>query len=88
MAGNTRGKLKEHFEGIHKNFDWILHHVAISATLIENQLSQLPAFEAVKGDEEKEQAFFNENSMYRAVIALGEGVSTLDELAKNVYSSF
>lgn len=26
MAGNTRGKLKEHFEGIHRNFDWILYH--------------------------------------------------------------
>lgn len=88
MAGNTRGKLKEHFEGIHKNFDWILHHVAISATLIETQLKHQPGFTACCGDAEKEQAFFNENSMYRAVIALGEGVSTLDELAKNVYSSF
>ncbi len=26
MAGNTRGRLKEHFEGIHKNFDWIIYH--------------------------------------------------------------
>ena len=26
MAGNTRGKIKEHFEGIHRNFDWILYH--------------------------------------------------------------
>ena len=88
MAGNARGKLKEHFEGVHKNFDWILHHVAISATIIENRLKELPGFTDCCGDVEKEQAFFNENSMYRAVIALGEGVSTLDELAKNVYSSF
>lgn len=26
MAGNTRGKIKEHFEGIHRNFDWIIYH--------------------------------------------------------------
>ena len=88
MAGNTRGKLKEHFEGVHKNFDWILHHVAISATLIEAQLKGQAEFAVCGGDAEKEQAFFNENSMYRAVVALGEGVSTLDELAKNVYSTF
>ncbi len=88
MAGNARGKLKEHFEGIHKNFDWILHHVAISATIIEARLKELPGFAACCGDEEKELAFFKENSMYRAVIALGEGTSTLDDLAKNVYSSF
>jgi len=88
MAGNTRGKLKEHFVGIHKNFDWIIHHIAISATLIENQLKQLPAFEAVKGDAEKELAFFMENQMYRGVISLGEGVSTLDGLTMNIYSTF
>lgn len=34
MAGNTRGKLKEHFEGIHRNFDWILYHVNESLKLI------------------------------------------------------
>ena len=26
MAGNRRGKLKEHFEGIHRNIDWIKYH--------------------------------------------------------------
>ncbi|GAI63676.1 unnamed protein product [marine sediment metagenome] len=26
MAGNTRGKVKEHAEGIHRNFDWIQYH--------------------------------------------------------------
>lgn len=26
MAGNTRGKIKEHFEGIHRNLNWILYH--------------------------------------------------------------
>ncbi|GAJ12051.1 unnamed protein product [marine sediment metagenome] len=34
MAGNTRGKLKEHFEGIHRNFDWILYHCQKSLDLI------------------------------------------------------
>ena len=35
MAGNTRGKLKEHLEGIHRNFDWVLDHVSKSLTLIQ-----------------------------------------------------
>lgn len=26
MASNTRGRIKERFEGIHKNFDWVLEH--------------------------------------------------------------
>ncbi|GAI77765.1 unnamed protein product, partial [marine sediment metagenome] len=35
MAGNTRGKLKEHFEGIHRNFDWVLYHCQESLKLIK-----------------------------------------------------
>lgn len=34
MAGNTRGKLKEQFEGIHRNFDWSKKHLARSLVLI------------------------------------------------------
>jgi len=34
MAGNRRGKLKENFEGIHRNFDWIQYHCAKSLDLI------------------------------------------------------
>lgn len=26
MAGNTRGRIKEHFEGMHKQFDWLEFH--------------------------------------------------------------
>lgn len=26
MAGNTRGKIKEHLEGIHKNCEWQKYH--------------------------------------------------------------
>lgn len=37
MAGNTRGKLKEHFEGIHRNFDWILYHCEKSLDLIQDK---------------------------------------------------
>ena len=41
MAGNKRGKLKEHFEGIHRNFDWILYHVNSSIILIDDQKPNL-----------------------------------------------
>ena len=34
MAGNTRGKLKEHFEGIHKNFEWVTSHCQKCLSLI------------------------------------------------------
>lgn len=37
MAGNTRGKLKEHFEGVHRNFDWVLFHINKSLTLIQEK---------------------------------------------------
>ncbi len=36
MSG-TRGRLKEHLEGIHKNCDWILKHVLDSKDLIGNR---------------------------------------------------
>lgn len=85
MSGNTRGKLKEHFEGVHRNIDWCLHHVSKSATLIENRLQQLPAFKDVKGDADGEQEFFMQHPMYEAVTALGEGLQTFDKLAKDIY---
>lgn len=85
MSGNTRGKLKEHFEGVHRNMDWALHHIAKSATLIELRLALLPEFQKVKGDPKKEAAFFMEHPMYQAVISLGEGLQTFDGLAKGIY---
>jgi len=36
MAGNTRGKLKEHFEGIHKNLDWVTYHCQKCLELIKD----------------------------------------------------
>ena len=34
MAGNTRGKIKEHLEGIHRNCDWQMHHCSTLLMLI------------------------------------------------------
>jgi hypothetical protein len=41
MAGNTRGKLKEEFEGIHKDFDWITKHLAVALVLIQEHNPKL-----------------------------------------------
>lgn len=41
MSGNTRGKLKEHFEGMHRGFDWVKHHCIQSLTLIADQNPKL-----------------------------------------------
>lgn len=41
MAGNTRGKIKEHFEGLHRNHDWIEHHCDTLITLIAGQKPNL-----------------------------------------------
>jgi len=86
MAGNTRGKLKEHFEGIHRNFDWILHHINTSLTLISSRLVNTPDMKAVKGDAEKEEKVLQENPVYRGTKALGEGVQALDDLAKSIFN--
>jgi len=41
MAGNTRGRIKEHFEGIHKQFDWIEFHCDKIELLIDGRKPQL-----------------------------------------------
>lgn len=41
MASNTRGKLKEEFEGMHRNFDWIIHHCQKALILIREHNPQL-----------------------------------------------
>jgi len=43
MAGNTRGKLKENLEGVHRNCDWIRVHCLQSLALIEDHHPQLSA---------------------------------------------
>lgn len=85
MSGNTRGKLKEHFEGVHRNIDWSVHHLNKSATLIAHKLSLLPKFLDVEGDAEAEEAFFMQHPMYQAVTSLCTGLQTFDELAKDIY---
>ena len=41
MAGNTRGKLKEQFEGVHKDFDWIRKHLEAALILIKENNPKL-----------------------------------------------
>jgi len=41
MAGNTRGKLKEQFEGIHRNFDWSRRHCIEALVLIAEHKPEL-----------------------------------------------
>ena len=41
MAGNTRGKLKEQFEGVHRNSEWIKQHLAQSLVLIKEHKPNL-----------------------------------------------
>jgi len=41
MAGNTRGKIKEHFEGIHRNHDWIEYHCDKCVALIDGRNKKL-----------------------------------------------
>jgi len=47
MAGNTRGKLKEQLEGIHRNCDWIVVHVDRSLLLIKDHKPELS--DSIKG---------------------------------------
>ena len=41
MAGNTRGKLKEQFEGVHRNFEWQKIHLANALVLIKEHRPNL-----------------------------------------------
>ena len=41
MVGNTRGKLKERFEGIHRNFEWSKTHLAQALALIADHKPNL-----------------------------------------------
>jgi len=37
MASNTRGRIKERFEGIHKNLEWVLVHCSECLKLIADK---------------------------------------------------
>ena len=41
MAGNTRGKLKEQFEGVHNNFNWSIRHLQTALELIKDHKPKL-----------------------------------------------
>ncbi len=41
MAGNTRGKLKEQFEGVHNNFTWAITHLERGLILIQDHKPEL-----------------------------------------------
>jgi len=41
MAGNTRGKIKEHLEGVHRNFDWTIVHLDKTLVLIQEHNPKL-----------------------------------------------
>lgn len=88
MSGNTRGKLKEHFEGIHKNLDWCVHHCNISLELIQAQLLFTDDYIAAGDDPQKQEAVLLENSMYKGIKALADGIATLDSLSGNIYATF
>lgn len=85
MSGNTRGKLKEHFEGIHRNLDWCVQHVNKSLLLIREQLMFTEGFVSCGGDVDKEEAFLMTNPFYRAIHGIGKGIQTFDELAGKIY---
>lgn len=65
MAGNTRGKIKEHLEGVHRNFDWVQFHIDATLVLIQehkpNLSDGLAALgEATKSIDEKVQAVYSQ----------------------------
>lgn len=47
MAATTRGKLKENFEGVHRNFEWIQRYCERSVILLKEMKPELT--KAVKG---------------------------------------
>ncbi len=87
MAGNTRGKLKENFEGVHRNLDWCMKHINTSLELIAIQLMQLNPDKYKKDDAEEAEAEFMTYPLYQGIKALGEGIETIDGLAQNIYAS-
>lgn len=87
MAGNTRGKLKENFEGVHRNFDWCMKHINKSLDLIAAQLMQSQPDKYKKEDAAEAEAALMTYPLYQGVKALGEGIETLDDLANKIYSS-
>jgi len=87
MAGNARGKLKEHFEGIHRNFDWCYHHINASTALIEAALRQTQPFIDCGDDEDAKQKLLAEYPLGKGITSLGQGIKALDDLAQGIYET-
>lgn len=87
MAGNTRGKLKENFEGVHRNMDWCMKHINNSLELIAVQLMQTQPDKYKIDDAAEAEAVLMEYPLYQGIKALGEGIETLDNLANSIYST-
>lgn len=86
MAGNTRGKLKEHFEGIHRNFDWSMHHINTSLALVAVNIKETQASQGLAVDDETVANLAEKHPLYKGIKALGEGIQTLDDLSVQVYA--
>lgn len=86
MAGNTRGKLKEHFEGIHRDIDWILDHINKSLSLIDTQLRQQNQFANPVLNDEELQSYIDNYPMYKAIKQFGEVIQSVDDMAMGIYS--
>ena len=87
MAGNTRGKLKEHFEGIHRNLDWCIHHVNESLKLLDSKLRDIQLNPDTQMSAEDLEKYINEYPLFVGIKSLGQGIKTLDELAGDVYKA-
>ena len=86
MAGNTRGKLKEQFEGIHRNMDWALTHINKSLALLATKLIETGQVKVIKDNPEQQEKLLEKNAIYFGMKSLGEGIATLDNLAMQVYA--
>ena len=87
MAGNTRGKLKENFEGVHRNLDWCKKHINSSLQLIAIQLMQSQPDVYKKDDAQEAEDALMTYPLYQGVKALGEGIETFDGLTNDIYAS-
>lgn len=85
MAGNTRGKLKEHFQGIHKDFVWITNHCNDIFMLVENSLKYTEDYIAAGDDEQERLKVLMKNPIYQAASALADSVKTLDSIVGDIY---
>lgn len=88
MSGNTRGKLKEKFQGINKNLNWVTEHCTDCLSMIQAQLAFTDEYIAAGDDEDKQLEVLMQNDMFKGIKALGEAAKTLNELAGDIYNKF